>query len=159
MCVLIFSTKFVWNISRYKKNWARYDNKCTQVFMYSTGSACYSLVTYEFSRQILEKFSNIKFHENPSSRSPIVSRGPTDNDEANSRISQFCERSQKPTSLWFKGNYFFKFETCFLINHNFVGSLCDVAARHDTWHSLHQRTPPSINCANWQAVSTHRCVA
>ena len=27
MCVLIFSTTFVWNISHYKKNWARYDQK------------------------------------------------------------------------------------------------------------------------------------
>ena len=26
MCVLIFCTTFVWNISRYKKNWARYDH-------------------------------------------------------------------------------------------------------------------------------------
>jgi hypothetical protein len=27
MCVLIFSTAFVWNISHPKKNWARYDHK------------------------------------------------------------------------------------------------------------------------------------
>jgi hypothetical protein len=29
MCVLIFSTTFVWNISHSKKNWARYYHKCT----------------------------------------------------------------------------------------------------------------------------------
>ena len=28
MCVLIFSTTFVWNISHYKKKWGRYDRKC-----------------------------------------------------------------------------------------------------------------------------------
>jgi len=32
----------------------------------------------EFSRQIFEKYSNIKYHDNPSSRSPHVLRRPTD---------------------------------------------------------------------------------
>jgi len=27
MCVLIFPTKFVWNISPSKKNWVRYDQE------------------------------------------------------------------------------------------------------------------------------------
>jgi hypothetical protein len=42
MCVLIFSATFVRNISRLKKNSARYYHKCTSVFMYS---ARYSLCT------------------------------------------------------------------------------------------------------------------
>jgi len=33
MCVLIFSTTFVWSISHSKKNWARCDRKCILVFM------------------------------------------------------------------------------------------------------------------------------
>ena len=33
MCVLISSTNFVWNISHYKKKWARYDQKCISIFM------------------------------------------------------------------------------------------------------------------------------
>jgi len=41
----------------------------------------------EFSRQIFEKYSNIKFHENPSSGSRRTGR----HDEANSRFSQLCE--------------------------------------------------------------------
>jgi hypothetical protein len=38
MCVLIFSTTFVWNTSHSKKNWARLDQKRVLVFIYS---ACY----------------------------------------------------------------------------------------------------------------------
>jgi hypothetical protein len=37
MCVLIFSTTFVWNISHAEKNWARYDQKCKLDFKWSTG--------------------------------------------------------------------------------------------------------------------------
>jgi len=33
MCVLIFCTTFVWNISHSKKNWRRYDEKCILIFM------------------------------------------------------------------------------------------------------------------------------
>jgi hypothetical protein len=35
MCVVIFSTAFVWNISHCKMNWARYDYKCMLVFLKS----------------------------------------------------------------------------------------------------------------------------
>jgi len=47
----------------------------------------------EFSQKFFEKYSNIKFQENPSSGSRVVPIGQTDeHDEANSRFSQFCER-------------------------------------------------------------------
>jgi len=43
-------------------------------------------------KQIFEKYSNIKFHENPSSGSRLVPCGETDEkDAANSQFSQFCE--------------------------------------------------------------------
>jgi hypothetical protein len=46
----------------------------------------------EFSQQVLEKYSNIKFYENPSSGSRAISCGWTDgHDEANSCFSQFFE--------------------------------------------------------------------
>jgi hypothetical protein len=57
----------------------------------------------EFSRQIFEKYSNIKFHENQSSGSRVVPYGRTDrHDEANSRFLQSGESaSQTKTGiLW-----------------------------------------------------------
>jgi hypothetical protein len=72
MCVWIFSTMFIWKISHSKKNRARYDQKCMSVFIYSTRYSCTILMKLEFCRQILEKYSNIKFYENPSSGSWVV---------------------------------------------------------------------------------------
>jgi hypothetical protein len=50
----------------------------------------------DFSRQIFEKSSNIKFRENPSSGDRAVPSGETDRrtdryDEANSRFTQYYE--------------------------------------------------------------------
>jgi hypothetical protein len=50
---------------------------------------CQILMKLEVSGQIFEKYSNIKFHANPSSGSRIVSCGQTDRHEADSRSSQF----------------------------------------------------------------------
>jgi hypothetical protein len=69
MCVLIFSTTFVWNIFRSKKKWATYDQICVLGFVLSIHYSCQILMKLEFSRQIFEKYSNMKFHENPSSGS------------------------------------------------------------------------------------------
>jgi len=53
---------------------------------------CQILMKLEFSQQIFEKYSNIKFHENPSSGSRVFSNRTDGHDEANSRLSQLCER-------------------------------------------------------------------
>jgi hypothetical protein len=45
-----------------------------------------------FSWQIFEKYSQTKFHENPSSESWVVPCAWTDRHEANSHFSHFCER-------------------------------------------------------------------
>jgi hypothetical protein len=50
----------------------------------------------DFATQTFEKYSNIKFHDNPSSGSRAVPYGQTDrqtdkHDEASSRFLQFCE--------------------------------------------------------------------
>ena len=52
----------------------------------------------EFSRQIFEKVSNIKFHQNPSSGSRVVPCGQKDGqtdglDEANNLFSRFYKRA------------------------------------------------------------------
>ena len=97
MCVLIFCTAFVWNIFHHKKNWTRYDKICAMVFMYSTGYSCLILMKLEVSGQSFEKYSDIKFHENPSSGSWVVhaDRRTDKHDEGNSWFSQFCERANK----------------------------------------------------------------
>jgi hypothetical protein len=65
MCVLILYTTVFRNISHSKKNLGRYDKKCVLVFMYSTRYSGRILIKLEFSRQIFQKYSNFKFHENP----------------------------------------------------------------------------------------------
>jgi len=55
----------------------------------------------EFSRQISEKYSDIKFHETPSS-CPV--RGTDRHDEANCHFSKFCKRSQKSTQLYLRAS-------------------------------------------------------
>ena len=67
--------------------------------MWSLRNFCQILVEIEISRQIFEKFPNIKFHENPSSGSRVLC-GRTDrqsqteeHDEGNSRFLQFRERT------------------------------------------------------------------
>ena len=60
--------------------------------MYSKRYACQVLKNLEFSRQIFQKSSNIKFHETPSFGGRVVPCGQRDvYDEGNSRFLQFCE--------------------------------------------------------------------
>jgi len=47
MCVSNFFTRFVWNVSHSNKNWARYDQKCISIFMYSTRHSCKGLMKIE----------------------------------------------------------------------------------------------------------------
>ena len=55
MCVLIFSTSFIRNVSNFIKNWARYDQKRVAVFVYSAGYSGQILKKLELSRQIKKK--------------------------------------------------------------------------------------------------------
>jgi hypothetical protein len=78
MCVLISSKIFVWNISYSKTKWARYDQKCILVFMYSTRYSCNILIKIYFFWKIFEKYSYIKFYENASSGSRVLPCRQTD---------------------------------------------------------------------------------
>jgi len=78
MCVLITPTTFVGNISHSKKNWARNDKMCLQRFTRSTHYSCQILMKLEYSWQIFEKYSNIKFYVNLVRGSRVVSWGRTD---------------------------------------------------------------------------------
>jgi len=58
------------------------------------------LTKLEFSQQVFENPSNMKFHEHASRGSQAVPCGPTDgrtdgHHEANSRVSKYCERAFK----------------------------------------------------------------
>ena len=78
MRVLICFTTFTWNVSHSKNNSARY---YLNVHWSSREVPRYSLHTLtklEAARHIFEKYSNIKFHETPSSGSRIVSCGQRD---------------------------------------------------------------------------------
>jgi len=60
--------------------------------MWSTRHSCPILIKLELSGQILEKYLDVKFKENPSSGSRVVPGGQTDRrDEANSQFCQFVE--------------------------------------------------------------------
>ena len=64
--------------------------------MSSTPYCCQIVSKHEFSGQIFETYSNIKFNGNTSSESRVVPCGRTDrHEEANSRFLQFCHHAYK----------------------------------------------------------------
>ena len=75
MCILIFCTTFVRNISHSDKNSTRYYHKRTQVFMLFLS---YFKKRRSFSTDFFENSSNIKFHENSSSGSRVAPCGRKD---------------------------------------------------------------------------------
>ena len=63
MCVLIFCTNFVWNISHPKKKWETMIANVYRIsFKVSTGFSCHILKKLEFSGQRFEKHWNIEFN-------------------------------------------------------------------------------------------------
>jgi hypothetical protein len=92
-----FLYNLFWNISHSTWNWAIYGRKCVLVFTWSTRYSCQILIKLEFSQQIVEKYTNIKFQENSSGGSRVVPCGRTDKyNKANSLLFfflQFCKRA------------------------------------------------------------------
>ena len=97
-----FLYKFIWNISPYKKNSARYDQKRTHIFTYDGRHSSQILIKCEFSRQTFEKYANIKFHENPSSQSRLVPCGQANRyDEAfRNSANALCNIIRSPVILY-----------------------------------------------------------
>ena len=75
---MISSTTYVSNISHSRKNWERCDKKMSSALHVNTCYLCLIWMKLEYSWQIFEKYSNIKFHENLSSGSWVVPRGQTE---------------------------------------------------------------------------------
>ena len=76
--VFLVSTTSIENIYHFKKNLTKYRQKCRNVFMQSGRYSCRILMKLEFSRQVFEKSSNVKFNQNPSRESRVVPCGQTD---------------------------------------------------------------------------------
>jgi len=94
MWVLILPTTFVWNISHCEKKRAKYDKEMYVALRVRYPLLLSDLMKLQFSRQIFEKHSNTKLHENPSSRSRVVPRGRTD--RQNEDYSRFRTFSNAP---------------------------------------------------------------
>jgi hypothetical protein len=77
MCVSIFSTTFVWNLSHSKKKYVRWSKMCIALHLKCPFS-CQVLMKLEFLWQIFKNCSDIKFHENPSSWSRVFPCSQTD---------------------------------------------------------------------------------
>jgi len=106
MCVLIFCTNFVRDVFHSKTNWARYDQKCVLVFMWSTGWYCPVLMKLQFSPNIFEKKFSPNIFEKKCLYIKKISwkictvgaeflhadRRRAWHDDANSRFTKFCER-------------------------------------------------------------------
>ena len=96
MCVLSLSPASVWNSSHYKRKWARYDDKSTQVCRSSTPLLSYFngilIFSTDFSKYTQYKISLKSVKWEPSCF--IRTDRQTDrHDEANSRFSQIRERA------------------------------------------------------------------
>ena len=78
MCVLIFSTTFVWNISHLRRTERDMIKEMNIGLHLKYPYFCEIEMKMKFSRHIFEEYSNIKFHESPSSASGAVSCLQTD---------------------------------------------------------------------------------
>ena len=82
----------------HSKNWATCDEKCILAFMESNPYSFPVLTKLGFSRQIFEKYSNIKFHENSPSGSRDFPCGRTDRHEQLTVASRHSTNAPKKTT-------------------------------------------------------------
>jgi hypothetical protein len=63
------------HFSFYEESEIFFFHRCTKILLSSTRYSCQILINLEFSRQIFQKYSNMKFHGSPSSVGRAVSCG------------------------------------------------------------------------------------
>jgi hypothetical protein len=119
--ILIFSTTFIRNISHSKRNSARYFHKCKQVFVLNTRYSSRILIKLELSRQIFEKSSNIKFHQNPSNGSRVVLCGRTDRQTYMKLIVAFRNSAKGPKRAILAAFYLFLILSSFTFYEHILG--------------------------------------
>jgi len=122
MCVSVFSTTFVWNVSHSKKNSARYYHKYRKVFVWRVGYSYQIVMKLEFPRYIFEKCSNIyiyifKFAQWEASSS-MRTNGRADMTKLIVAFQNFCERAKKCGMLCEKKNIYIFIEVIFEIWYN-----------------------------------------
>jgi hypothetical protein len=93
MCVLIFSTTFVYSISYSKKILVRYCHKCEKSSCKNTRYSHRILTKLEVSPQIFVKKLRYKVSSKSAQSEPSCSMRTDRRDEALSRFSQFRERA------------------------------------------------------------------
>jgi hypothetical protein len=96
-CIFVFSTKFNWNVSHYRKKWERYCRISENVLIWSTRYSHRILIKLEFSRQIFAKTQTSNFIKICPVRTELFyeDRRTDEHDEGNSLFSQFLERAYK----------------------------------------------------------------
>ena len=88
MCVLIFSTNFVWNIFHSMKNWKSYHHKSTWLCMYS--ARCSSHILMILKNIEMSNFMDVR----PVGAEVFHADGRTDRyDEAIGRFLRFAKRA------------------------------------------------------------------
>ena len=92
MCVLIFSTTFVWNISHFK-NWLIYDQEWISVPLFLSDFNQNLIIFYRFPKNI----QILNFIDNPSSGSRVAQRGRTD---MTKKMAVFRNFANRPKTAW-----------------------------------------------------------
>jgi hypothetical protein len=89
LCILIFCTTFIWNISHYKQNSVRYWRKSASVFLFLSGLTETRIFSTDFRNIFKHQISMKSVHRLPSSM--CTDRRTVRHGEADSRFSELCE--------------------------------------------------------------------
>ena len=100
MCVLIFSTTFVYNMFDSKNNLARYRQNAEKFSCRVPNYFCRILMKFKFSGHFFENVSNIKFNQSAYSGSRVVPCGQTDVTKLIVAFRNFANAPKNEKSEW-----------------------------------------------------------